>query len=407
MLWDRKWTSGAAASQKPVDPVPIERVVAGALMANEHGSFFYTREFHNLRIAAESNTPNVQIRQALAVVANNPEIAKFELDRAIFIDTETTGLSGGTGTYAFLVGCGWIENKRFRVDQFFIRNPADEPSLLAHLESTLRKFEWVISFNGTAFDLPLLQTRLIMNRRRFSVVDLASLDLLHVARRLWRYQINDRSLGSLESSILNVHRGPDIPGHLIPSLYLQYLRNGDARPLGRMFSHNRQDIVSMALLIEHATKVLTTWRTDEQSGATVLGVARVHHLAGDIDTAIDAYSRALDLGLDQTSTTVAQREVSLFHKRTGDWTIALAIWDQMTVGDDRNAIWALVELAKYHEHRIHDWKSALSYARRARELSTQSPIPMPVRLATLALDHRISRIEQRLNIQPCKSNQHR
>ena len=411
MQWDRKWTSGTldvattTASRRPVGPIPIERVVTGEIMANEKGTFFHTRDYCNLRIADSPNTPTSKGRHALAVAANKPEIAELELDRAIFIDTETTSLSGGTGTYAFLIGCGWIENQRFRVDQFFIRNPSEEPSLLDHLESTLKKFEWVISFNGTTFDLPLIQTRLIMNRRRFSIVALASLDLLQVARRLWRYRLNDRSLGSLESSILDIRRGPDVAGHLIPSLYLQYLRSGDARPLGRIFSHNRQDIVSMALLIEHVTNVLANWTTDEKNGSTVLGIARAHHMAGDVDTALAAYSRALDLSLDQTSETLAQREVSLIHKRAHDWSVVLTIWNQMALRNDRDAIWALVELAKYHEHRSHDWQSALRYARRARDLSVQDQISIPLRLGTLAIDHRIARIEHHLDAQLHRPNE--
>ena len=161
----------------------------------------------------------------------------------------------------------------------------------------------------------------------------------------------------------------------------------------------------MALLIKHVTNVLANWTTDEKNGATVLGIARAHHMAGDVDTALAAYSRALDLGLDQTSETLAQREVSLIHKRAHDWSVVLTIWNQMALRNDRNAIWALVELAKYHEHRSHDWQSALRYARRARGLCVQDQISIPLRLGTLAIDHRIARIEHRLDAQLHRPNE--
>ena len=125
--------------------------------------------------------PDDAARRALTTLTGDPDLEDFELARALFIDTETTGLAGGTGTYAFLIGCGWLEDGALRVEQYFMRDHADEPAMMAHLAHLISRFDWTVSFNGKSFDLPLLRTRFIMNRTRTALDALGALDLL--ARR--------------------------------------------------------------------------------------------------------------------------------------------------------------------------------------------------------------------------------
>ena len=232
--------------------MPVEDVVGGTLESNDAGSFVVISETHPLPHGLSQAWPGDADRRALTTLSGDPELEDFELERALFVDTETTGLAGGTGTYAFLVGCGWVEDGALRVEQYFMRDHADEPAMMAHLARLIARFDWTVSFNGKSFDLPLLRTRFIMNRRRTALDALGALDLLHVARRLWRYQLPRRDLGTLEREILGVERELDVPSHEIPDIYFRYLRTGDARELVPVVAHNRVDMVSMAALLARA-----------------------------------------------------------------------------------------------------------------------------------------------------------
>ena len=391
------WPSGEAPEDGgPQQPVSIESVVPGELVENQAGAFYRVSDRHHIPVGADQAWPDAPTRRALAVAANDSDLNTFDLARAIFIDTETTGLSGGTGTYAFIVGCGWLEDGALRVDQLFMRDQADEPALLHHLIGLIRRFDWVVSFNGAAFDLPLLRTRFIMNRMRASLDAPAQVDLLQVARRLWRYRLADRSLGALERDLLGLSRALDVPSYLIPDIYFRYLRGADARMLGPVFAHNRQDIVSLALLLERACHTCLTCRSDALPAEEVLGVARAHALFGDQHTAAEAYARALELGLNGELQVLARTHLSLRHKREAAWPEAMELWEAMAEGGGRPAIWALVELAKYHEHRARAFDAAQTWALRALELVDAFDQPLPLTLGRPQLAHRLERLERRL-----------
>ncbi len=402
--WERAWAPPDAIEERPPDtggydgtgPVAIENVVNGELVDVARGTMFWTSETHDVTLARARGWPDDVARRGLPVAFNDAEARGFELERALFIDTETTGLSGGAGTYVFLVGCGWVERGALRVDQFFMRDQADEPAMLAHLDALLRRFDWVLTFNGAAFDLPLLRTRFIMNRMRASVDALSSLDLLHAARRLWKYRLRDRSLGSLEQHVLGVRRVSDVPSALIPEIYFNYLHSGDARMLGPVFDHNRQDIVSLALLLDRVCTACGGWSDVRLTPEELLGVAGSHALAGDRDTAAAAYDQALAAGLSGSALLTAQTRLSLHYKRSGDWTRAADLWRAMTGQRGQASAWALVELAKHHEHRRRDFAAARDCTLRALRLARAVPASPPLPLAEPALAHRLRRLERRL-----------
>ena len=177
--------------------------------------------------------------------------------RVVFVDTETTGLAGGSGTYAFLVGIGRFESDAFVLRQFFLRGPWEEPSLLEGLSSLLDGAEAVVSYNGKSFDVPLLAGRFALHGLSDPLRDTPHVDLLHLARRMWRERLPDCSLGEVERGALGMRRSAaDVPGHLIPELYFTYLRSGDATPLRGVLHHNELDICSLAALLARVDDLL-------------------------------------------------------------------------------------------------------------------------------------------------------
>ncbi len=184
MQWDRPWDPLEPSGGEPPDPadtplgaVALDEALAGELVESDRGAFLRVMNAHDIDVARSDRASDDSGRRALAVAFNDPEAREFDLHRAVVIDVETTGLAGGTGTYAFLIGCGWVEDGALRVEQYFMRDQADEPALLAHLAEQLRRFDWVVTFNGASFDIPLLETRFIMNRMRAGIAARGSLDV--------------------------------------------------------------------------------------------------------------------------------------------------------------------------------------------------------------------------------------
>ncbi|MGH7600904.1 MAG: ribonuclease H-like domain-containing protein, partial [bacterium] len=195
-------------------------------------------------------------RAALAIAGKDESLAALDLSRALFLDTETTGLAGGTGTVAFLLGIGRFEGEEFVVRQYFLRQPYEEAAMLKRLQTDINDSTGLVTFNGKTFDIPLLRTRAVLHRLNVGFERLPHFDVLHAARRLWKDQINSCSLNGLESSILRLRRSQDIPGALIPQIYFDFLRHGEAAQLPEVFAHNRQDIVSMAALLVRITQLV-------------------------------------------------------------------------------------------------------------------------------------------------------
>jgi hypothetical protein len=168
-----------------------------------------------------------------------------------FFDLETTGLSGGTGTVAFLATLGRFSAiDRFSTVQYFIDDYPGEPAMVSRLAAELAEAEAVVSYNGSSFDLPLFRTRCILNGLRPPELPW-HVDLLIPARRLWRGVLPDCSLGTIEREILSIDRGPDLPGSAIPERWFSYLRGGDEAGslMDLVFSHNDTDVRTLAQLL--------------------------------------------------------------------------------------------------------------------------------------------------------------
>ncbi len=223
----------------------IEEYVKGEVLKNSGGEFFLAREafpfgrpYGKLRIgdipSADLSPLNLVLRDA----------AMPDASRLVFLDTETTGLAGGTGTCAFLVGIGNVEGMKFVVRQFFLRDYPEEKAMLEALAEALEPCQGIVTFNGKTFDVPLLETRYALARMKSPLDRLIHFDALHPARRLWKLRLESCKLTDLEEAILGISREGDVPGSEIPAIYFDYLRTGDARGLQPVFYHNALDVVT-------------------------------------------------------------------------------------------------------------------------------------------------------------------
>jgi hypothetical protein len=312
--------------------------------------------------------------------------------RLLFLDTETTGLAGGTGTYAFLVGAGWLENERFVVTQYFMRDLDEEPALLAALAPVLERASALVTFNGGGFDLPLLETRFVLARRRWPAT-LPHFDLLRPARRVWTACFEDCRLATLERSVLGLARESDVAGSLIPALYFDWLRLRRAAPLARVFAHNRDDVLSLAALLGWFAHALG--EAPSISSADWAGLGRLWE-AIDIDRALACYRTALERGLNGEHAHFVRLRLAWWEKRAARWDAACALWETAArhgAFDPRP--WE--ELAKFHEHRRRDLAAAHSIVTAAIDLARAAGVASRI---LDAFGHRLGRIERRLGTVP-------
>jgi len=351
-------------SSRPRRGEPIEALQPGEVVHNEHGTFFLSESAVHLD-AFHGDVPLGRLRavvpESVRVLAGEPELQGFELHRAAFLDTETTGLAGGSGTAAFLVGLGYVEDDRFVVRQYFMRDYNEERALLTSLAADLGRFEHLVTFNGKMFDVPLLEARYRLNRERFPLAGLAHLDLLHPARRLWKLRLESCRLQSLEKALIGVHRVGDIPGDEIPRIYFDFVRLRDARAVSRIFEHNRLDIVSLAALGALACQWVAESHAEDPRD--VFSLARVLEKAELFERSDAEYRRAL-VGARGEVRAAALLRLAARQKRAGSLEAAATLWEEAA---EEGECAAFRELAILHERRRRDPEAALRLVERALE----------------------------------------
>lgn len=381
-------------TRRPKRPaaLPIEEVLGGELVDTGEGTLLVVRrEFplshrHGRQLLGAVLEAPLDLLSAVARAEHPVEDAR----RLLFLDAETTGLAGGTGTYAFLVGAAWLEDDRLVLAQHFMRDFDDEPALLAALRPLLERASGLVTFNGSTFDLPLLETRFIMTRRCWPAT-LPHLDLLRPARRVWNACLADCRLATLEREVVGVVREDDIAGGLIPALYFDFLRSRRAAPLGRVLAHNRDDILTLVGLLGWFGRALTA--QDDLTAGELSGLGRLWEPV-DVDRALECYRAALAAGLSGAPAQVVRLHLARWEKRFARWDAACLLWEEAArdVGFDPRP-WE--ELAKFHEHRRRDFLTARSLVQGALDLAEAAGAS----LRTVdAFTHRLGRLERRLNV---------
>jgi len=379
---------------------PIEQLLPGEVIDTDLGPFFLHRQSYELLYRHGHHALADLLAHPAAVaacLAHDERLATVDLRRAAFVDTETTGLVGGTGTYTFLVGVGVFEGEQFTVHQFFMRDYGEEPAQLCALGELLEGMEAVVSFNGKSFDLPLLETRFLLAHQVPRLTGAPHLDLLPPARRVWKYRLDSCALSSLEAEVLGVRRSQeDVPGWLIPSLYMEYARTGDAREMPRVFYHNAQDILSLVTLTARLCSLLTSLPDESLPGEELYGLARLLQEAERLAEAEAAYAQAAQTCRLTQVREMARRDLAYLLKRQGRREEALPWWQQLAELD--GAVYACEELAKHHEWHDVDLAQALAWTQQGIALAEAWP-PGPQRREALAgLHHRRERLQRKLEL---------
>ena len=328
----------------------------------------------------------------------------FDVRRCLFLDTETTGLSGGAGTVAFLVGVGFVEGESFVVEQYLMRDYGDEPELLDRLAERMQSFDAVCTFNGKNFDLPLLQTRYTMCRMRVKWRELEQLYLLYPARRTWKRRIGSCRLANLEAQILGKPREDDLPGSEAPQRFFDYLKTGDFSLLDEVVHHNRQDIVTLGTLLAHLC-ALYAHPERESRRDDLFSMGRALENQGELRPARELYRIAAipapagsvsALGGNAVAAEAAWR-MYLLARKNGDGEAMRQILEQMAVRRQmRDRIY--VELSKYYEHRCKNYRRALRYA----DLAARYVEPGEME----ALNRRRDRLRAKLEKENGRKNEH-
>ena len=323
--------------------------------------------------------------------------------RTVFLDLETTGLAGGTGTYAFLCGLGFVSGENFRVVQLFLTGPAKERNWLTAIDSFIPGDACIATYNGRAFDLPLLRTRHVLARTVPAWEHMPHIDLLLHARRLYRGILDSCSLGTVERKVLGVRRsGEDIPGYLIPALYVQYLRTRDASPLKGVFYHNELDIVSLAAFYCRVARILEgdcangheylragdIWRS---MGETEVSERFWHAACGREDSRVEALVRRAFL---------AKKNMD-FAAARDDFSAALEdLHAGMSGSGESVSVYTLLEeLAKLEEHRFRSPERASGHVDAALAWLKDNRFLLGGRFGQLHRDmmHRRARLDKKID----------
>jgi uncharacterized protein YprB with RNaseH-like and TPR domain len=334
---------------------------------------------------------------------------------AMFFDIETTGLSGGAGTVAFLVGCGWFDGGDFLVRQFLLVGPSGEKPMLTALTDLLEGASLLVSFNGRTFDVPFMETRWAFHRSSAPTDDLPHFDMLPPARRLWgrrgltsakearwvESESEGCSLTALERRVLGFHRHADVPGFEIPARYFHFLRTGDAQAIQGVLDHNRHDIISLAVVMSHALWLVREGPDACREPEELIALGRIYEAAERVGEAVEAYDRAA-AGDDVVMGAHALWRAGVLLRRQKRHVEAAAAWQRIVnlPGRDQRRCTSIVRraveaLAIYHEHRVRDFGSA-------RRLADELLISSTGR-ERVDVERRLGRIDRKLARQPMTS----
>ncbi len=400
-----------AAIRTPGEEDALGRLLGAGVATNHFGEHLAVRNWFSTPEFAEPSSTTLELLSHTRdeSVSRKTRSALEDPEKWLFLDTETTGLAGGTGTYAFLIGLAWWDAGGLQVEQFLMRDFAEEHSLLQELSQRLAERPVLVTFNGKSFDWPLLENRFTMTRS-IAVPKLAAhLDLLHPARALWKLRLGSVRLVELERHVLDAprlgwQRDNDVSSALIPQFYFDYLRGGPVEPLAAVVRHNQMDLRGLAALFGKINALLSQQADTEIEieSLDLFGLSRFFQRRGENDRAHSACAQALEIGLPAEFRPKAYRELAQMAKRRGEHARAAEIWLEI-VADAHDGIHACEQLAIYYERHAKDFYRATEFAQlalvklRRQHSSSRDPnlTASCVRLEQKFL-HRLARLQHQM-----------
>ena len=334
-------------------------------------------------------------RDVLEMIFGCPFPETVQPEDILFLDTETTGLSGGVGTIAFQIGVGYFAASGFVVEQFLMHDYPEEAEMLRMLDGLMQRFSILCTFNGRTFDVPLLKSRFLMNRIANAHFPEVHADVLYPARRLWKLRLKKCTLGNLEEQLLHVQRDDDLPGAMVPQTYFQYLKDGDFSPLVKILEHNKQDIVSLAQLFFFMCKQVDQ-PEEMEAGEDLFSLAKAMEKRGQREKAMHCYRLSAGHGMLGPS----YQAMARMEKREGNCESAVKLYQAMLARDKEPAT-ACEALAKLYEHQLKDIAGAVSYTRQALLLLSEPSLfhDSSVQERQKALQWRYARLRRKLSDQ--------
>ena len=345
------------------------------LMENEAGSFVmrervYPAEArHGLYRLSELERLFPALTRVSKGFARMPQIASHR--NLLFLDTETTGLGVGAGNVPFMLGIGFYRGDALVIRQLFVRNPGEERAMLVYFGELLRSFSHLVSYNGRTFDWPILRNRFVLNRIPLAEDGPSHLDLLYLSRNLWRGSLESCRLAVVEERRLGIARGEDIPGALAPTLYFQYLASGEAALLDGVFRHNEIDVLTLATLAIHLSRICSgKLELGQLSASELFKIGAWLEEVAEPDLADEAFAELLRRPAAEGRPYYAR--IAAIYKKRKRYDLAVPLWER-AAGEGRGAlagiapggIEPLIELAMYYEHRARDYAKALDCAEEA------------------------------------------
>jgi len=352
--------------QRSVEYSENTDIKSGKIHFNEAGAFFVIeKEFQTSfehGYFCIGDILNIDIKHVLKVCKESDY--SIRIHDLLFLDTETTGLNGGSGTLAFLIGLGYFKNYVFVLRQYFIRDYNEELAALIDFNRFIESFKGLVTFNGKAFDWNLLQSRLIFNRLKNSLKNPAQIDLLYPSRMLWKQKLSSCRLISLEENILDVERIDDIPGALIPNIYFNYLYDRNTKDIEKVIKHNELDILSMVSLMNKINSILEDPFKYAQDQWELLGVGQILEKWDDNDRMEECYKRCL-FSERSSLKEAALKKLALYYKRKKDFVSAAKYLEAALECSLRQNIPIMIELSKIYEHKTKDITKAIAIVEEA------------------------------------------
>src|SRR5436853_5095201 len=371
----------------------LARILGATKRTNQYGDYLSLRCW-----CAEPPQYSPDLRALKLLMPEAPDQIA-DPDHGLFVGTETTGLAGGSGTYAFLVGVGWWEGGGLEIEQFFMREYSEERALLFALRERIAEHPVLVTFNGKSFDWPLLETRYRMSRKISVPTPRAHLDFLHPARNLWRLRLGSVRLSELERYVLGWDRGADLLSGMIPQIYFDYVRGGPPERLVPVLNHNQMDLRGLAALSTRILSLLSDAENLGQDGLELFGVSRICEKRGEHTRARNLYQRSIASFLPTETDRIARRSLARLAKRQGDFDLACELWKH-ALGNSRHGYDAYEQLAMYYEHKTREREQARQIVQQAlaqlsRAIQVGDIAPGPYREIKARFDRRMERLNRK------------